>query len=117
MKPEDLKLEEIENPRLLKLKEKTLAWKFNVVYVRGKVNVGPDAMSRITPSDGRVVVPSEQQANSIEIDDDNDLSDMLAALRVVSDPLYTMADQELDTDSALIASLTPGTQAITWNMV
>ena len=42
----DRKLEEIDNPRLLKLKEKTLRWKFDIIHVPGKIHVGPDALSR-----------------------------------------------------------------------
>ena len=39
-------LEGIENPRIARLKEKTLAWKFGVVYIPGKHNGGPDCLSR-----------------------------------------------------------------------
>jgi hypothetical protein len=56
----DKKLEDIENPRLLKLKEKTLAWNFTMVHVRGKVHVGPDAMSRYAPGrDVKFVISPE----------------------------------------------------------
>ena len=42
----DRKLENIDNPRLLKLKEKTLRWQFRIQHVPGKINVGPDTLSR-----------------------------------------------------------------------
>ena len=42
----DKKLEEIDNPRLLNLKEKTLNWRFKVIHVPGKIHVGPDTLSR-----------------------------------------------------------------------
>ena len=42
----DRKLEDIDNPRLLKLKEKTLNWRFKVVHVPGRIHVGPDTLSR-----------------------------------------------------------------------
>ena len=42
----DRKLEDIPNPRLLRLKEKTLAWRFDVKHVPGRIHVGPDALSR-----------------------------------------------------------------------
>ena len=42
----DRRLEEIDNPRLLKLKEKTLRWKFDIIHVPGKIHVGPDTLSR-----------------------------------------------------------------------
>ena len=37
---------EIQNPRLLSIVEKTLWYKFRVIHVPGKVNCGPDFMSR-----------------------------------------------------------------------
>ena len=42
----DRKLEDIDNPRLLKLKEKTLRWHFQIQHVPGKIHVGPDTISR-----------------------------------------------------------------------
>ena len=42
----DRKLENIDNPRLLKLKEKTLRWQFQIQHVPGKIPVGPDTLSR-----------------------------------------------------------------------
>ena len=42
----DRKLEDIDNPRLAKLKEKMLRWKFEIIHVPGKVHVGPDTLSR-----------------------------------------------------------------------
>ena len=42
----DRKLEDINNPRLSKLKERMLKWKFDIIHVPGKIHVGPDTMSR-----------------------------------------------------------------------
>ena len=42
----DRKLEDIDNPRLAKLKEKMLRWKFDIIHVPGKIHVGPDTLSR-----------------------------------------------------------------------
>ena len=42
----DKSLEEITNLRLLKMKEKTLKWKFTVVYKPGKKNFFADFTSR-----------------------------------------------------------------------
>jgi len=42
----DRELEGIENPRLLRIKEKTLRFDFEVVHVAGKDNHAPDAFSR-----------------------------------------------------------------------
>ena len=43
----DKALEDIENPRLQNLKEKTLRYAFDVVYVPGVLNKGADATSRM----------------------------------------------------------------------
>ena len=43
----DKSLADIDNPRLLMLKEKTLWYNFSVVHVSGKKNCGPDYLSRI----------------------------------------------------------------------
>ena len=40
------RLEDIDNPRLRKLKENTLAYRFTMVHVPGRKHAGPDAMSR-----------------------------------------------------------------------
>ena len=48
----DRALESIENPRLLRLKEKTLAYEYEIVHVPGKTNVAPDAMSRYPNGSG-----------------------------------------------------------------
>ena len=41
----DRRLEDIENPRLESLKEKTLRYKSKMVHVPGRLQVGPDALS------------------------------------------------------------------------
>ena len=43
----DKALEDIPNPRLVRLKEKTLRWKFQIQHCPGKWNRGPDAFSRM----------------------------------------------------------------------
>mgnify|MGYP003334138174 CR=1 FL=1 len=42
----DRKLEDIHNPRLAKMKERTLRWHFDTIHVAGKIHVGPDTLSR-----------------------------------------------------------------------
>ena len=60
------KLEEIDNPRLLSLKEKTLGHRFSIVHVPGRRNKIPDATSRypISPPDN--TSPSEDQWTDAE---------------------------------------------------
>lgn len=40
-------LDKISNPRLLKIRERALAYRFKVIAIPGKKNCGPDAVSRI----------------------------------------------------------------------
>ena len=42
----DRHLEDIENPRIENLKEKTLSWRFGIQHVPGKLNAAADAISR-----------------------------------------------------------------------
>ena len=42
----DRKLEDIANPRLVNLKEKTLRWKVDIIHVPGKIHFGRDTLSR-----------------------------------------------------------------------
>ena len=42
----DKSLEAIQNPRLFRLKQRTLMWSFNIMYVAGKNNHAADATSR-----------------------------------------------------------------------
>ena len=51
----------IDNPRLRRLKEKTLGWQFAMVHVPGRLHGGPDALSRygVRTSDSERDLPSE----------------------------------------------------------
>ena len=42
----DRKLGDIPNPRLARLKEGTLRWDFKIIHIPGKLNFGPDTLSR-----------------------------------------------------------------------
>ena len=42
----DRRLDEIDNPRLFRMKQRTLRWRFEIQYQRGKTNPFADAMSR-----------------------------------------------------------------------
>ncbi len=56
----DRSLTDIENRRLLNLKEKTLPYKFTIVHVPGRKNLGPDAASRHpTGQPDRLQLPGE----------------------------------------------------------
>ena len=59
----DRKLEDINNPRLLSLKEKTLSYRFVMRYLSGKRNKIPDAASRF-PTD----VAEESTEDSLDVE-------------------------------------------------
>ena len=42
----DRRLDEIDNPRMFRLKQRTLMWRFRIVYRPGKKNDSADAISR-----------------------------------------------------------------------
>ena len=54
----DKEIEKIDNPRLIRLKEKTLGWRFKIIHVPGKKLCGPDALSR-------AMSPSKEEAQMI----------------------------------------------------
>ena len=67
-------LEDIANPRLLRLKEKTLRYSFKIKYMPGKMNQGPDAFSR-----------AHAKVGSIRLfDDDEEPSDFDTTMEIAS---------------------------------
>jgi hypothetical protein len=51
----DRSMESMDNPRLIRLKEKTLGWRFKIIHIPGKKLCGPDALSRaVAPVQGEV---------------------------------------------------------------
>ena len=59
----DRKLEDIPNPRLVQLKEKTLRWQFTIRHIPGKIHIGPDTMSRRDVMAGLVSVMNTNEDN------------------------------------------------------
>ena len=47
-------LDSIDNPRLIRLKEKTLGWRFRIINIQGRKLCGPDALSQ-------AVAPGQQE--------------------------------------------------------
>ena len=85
----DKALEEIPNPRLLRLKEKTLRFQFNIQYCPGKWNRGADAFSRAKVKVGRIMASH----HNIDDDwDDGELEELGAAVAAcdISDPEATV---------------------------
>ena len=79
----DRPLSEISNRRLLNLKEKTLAYKFDIVHVSGKQNTGADATSRYP-------APSTQTNGMLH--EPEDMADDLAALASNTSALYAISN-------------------------
>ena len=92
----DRALDDIQNPRLFRLKQRTLPWRYQIVHVPGKVNAAADAVSRYPPP------PDTRSA--------------LASIRV--DPIDALDGE--DTDAIVVAaarSSTAGLGAVTWERV
>ena len=83
-------LSEIDNRRLLNLKEKTLCYRFNLIHVPGRKNAGADAASRYPSSES----PAAQREC-----DTFDLAGDSASLASTSSSLYAVSN------------------VVTWNMV
>ena len=73
----DRRLDEIENPRLFRLKRRTLMWWFEVHYLPGKQNACSDALSR-NPSTSSVVEEDNTQEESLMAGISNELDQFFA---------------------------------------
>ena len=60
----DRTLDEITNPRLFRLKQRTLPWRFNIFHLPGKLNFAADATSR-HPSPSGSCSPTETQESML----------------------------------------------------
>lgn len=78
----DRSLEDITNPRLLNFKEKSLQYRFQMVYVPGKKNDGPDSMSR-NPSDVLPTHPDDALLSTIRVNEEDPEGDP-AAIAITS---------------------------------
>ena len=70
-------LEDIPNPRLLRLKEKTLRFRFEIKYCPGKMNHGPDAFSRAHAKVGSISMFDMDDGYD---GDDSDTDELAAAV-------------------------------------
>ena len=99
-------LENIDNPRLMRLVQKTLSWRFLIIHIPGKLLAGPDTLSRIPrhpgpKSDGALQEEEEQLMDCKEA-----RIHMMYALRVNSTNLKP--DPDLDVSDAVLASMELG---------
>ena len=101
----DRTLDEIDNRRLINLKEKTMPWRFDIHHVPGNSIPAPDATSRR---------PHERGGDeTVFIESDGlSVSAALAAIQVV----HEVDDMEMCLIAAARSSL-PSMQAVTWERV
>ena len=139
----DKEMEIIENPRLIRLKEKTLGWRFKIIHVPGKKLCGPDALSRaISPGTeeghmrsggenfnlqaGTIVVPRAHVKDEYMEQGEVWVCDMttrdaregiLGAIRATMCGEFTMPDPALDVSECMLASMELGVRSVSWAMV
>ena len=113
----DKSLESVENPRLRRLKEKSLAYSFTMVHVPGRKHQGPDAMSRN---------PAMQEGLLEGTNTKDARQAVLAGLRLVDDdwddegvedPAKTVAVAGLSSYVAPLAVKVFSVRAVTWERV
>ena len=128
----DKRLEDIDNLRIRRLKEKTFGWKFKIIHIQGRQHGAPDAMSRGVPS----VQPSEEHVQALHaqlggrwdvLDQDHEVSQevsckevrshMLGLLRSVSDGYMVTPDPEVDMSGEVLASMDMVVKSVTWDGV
>ena len=138
-------LDQIDNSRLLRLKEKTLGWKFRMIHIPGKRNGGPDALSRAGSHEDRLATTQTSGSrgasgrvahvstapHSFTPSDDNGESEeeegyasvgenrrgVMAAIRSVLDPSFTSPTVEIDASNELLASMTVEVRSVDWDRV
>ena len=128
----DRDLESITNPRLQRLKEKTLGWRFRIMHIPGRLLGGTDALSRhlVTGEDDQGHAGAQEDGvGRIYHQDDQDTCHtlgetckeirgmVLANIRETADCSMTKPDLRLDCGEYLLASLEFGVRSITWEMV
>ena len=122
-------LDQIDNSRLLRLKEKTLGWKFRIIHIPGKRNGGPDALSRagahekfaMTEPSTEQVCYMEDEGCAAAGDEEHmrilDRRGVMAAIRSVLDPSLTAPTVEMDASNELLASMTVEVRSVDWDRV
>ena len=79
-------LESIENPRLLRIKEKTIRYDFKIIHVPGESNMAPDAASRYPSKSGIARCPISWEEYHNETDDVEEFAKSYAATHATNLP-------------------------------
>ena len=102
----DRTLDEIDNRRLVNLKEKTMAWRFEIHYIPGRLIPASDATSR-SPHD---------RNSSYSEDEESEWPDKSTAL----DAIRMVHEEDDDMEMCIVAaarSSLPSMEAVTWERV
>ena len=111
---EDTPLEKIENRRLIRLKEKTLGWRFKVIHIPGSKIGGPDALSRVSGSTINALEANAEMNHHFEVIDDQEdtKSGIFEAIRVPAQPM-----DFVDNEDALLSHIGLDVKSMTWEDV
>ena len=107
----DKSLESIDNPRLMKLKEKTLGWRFQIIHIPGRKLGAPDAFSR-SPAGIHSISWEEYE----ETPTCKEVRQSFFGYIRCQDP-EAAPDYDLDVSENIIASMQVGVSSVTWEMV
>ena len=94
-------LESITNPRLVRLKEKTLMYNFKVVYVPGKEHHGPDFLSRY-PAESARHENEDPNAEDKEIEEESKLFAIQQSSNLPASVTWDMVNDAAITDKECV---------------
>ncbi len=111
----DRKLEDIKNPRLFNLKEKTLPFKFKIIHIPGKKHLSPDALSRhpVGDQDDKLMLPDDVHT-MFDHDNTSPWKGILSGFRIADSSLCATIDSDITI--AAIHAL-DDMRAVTWDRV
>ena len=113
----DRALDTIANPRLVRIKERTLWWQFKMIYVPGKKQTAADALSRrkLPAALHRLSVSKIEQTSSLEDSLKEDVT--LSLEELTADSLNTSSLDAHLRQTFSIASVKTLPAIITWKML
>ena len=108
----DKRLDDIENERLKKLKERTFPYKFKVVHVPGKLHKVPDAGSRY-PHDPPELFLEDEVTTEITANVEEDLDDLM------EDSILSELVEGVETEihANIAACISESVSTVSWRMV
>ena len=113
-------MEGIDNPRLARLKGKTLAWRFDITYVPGKDNGGPDCLSRRGFEREKVPDDATVQIHEIKSESISNMWDKEARMGIHMAMLQegeSFTIDEIDDLDCVVASVRLDLKPITWEEI